>query len=113
MENNQFVWDSFFEWVETLTLFFPQKNPIVEGLRAIFGGGNSPNFKFLDGISIPASMIPPEFKFIRKGLCGSGARTRMCFCEENANIEKIVFPRNKNSVTFKDLKRIFAQCRPT
>ena len=106
-------WNSFFEWVETLTLFFPQKNPIVEGLRAIFGGGNSPNFKFLDGISIPASMIPPEFKFIKNGLCGSGARTRMCFCEENANIEKIVFPRNKNSVTFKDLKRIFAQCRPT
>ena len=99
--------------LNTNSVFFPQKNPIVEGLRAIFGGGNSPNFKFLDGISIPASMIPPEFKFIKNGLCGSGARTRMCFCEENANIEKIVFPRNKNSVTFKDLKRIFAQCRPT
>ena len=107
----------FFESIDRLItqypVFFPQKNPIVEGLRAIFGGGNSPNFKFLDGISIPASMIPPEFKFIKNGLCGSGARTRMCFCEENANIEKIVFPRNKNSVTFKDLKRIFAQCRPT
>lgn len=109
------VWNlSFFLLLASIsTSAFPQKNPIVEGLRAIFGGGNSPNFKFLDGISIPASMIPPEFKFIRKGLCGSGARTRMCFCEENANIEKIVFPRNKNSVTFKDLKRIFAQCRPT
>ena len=111
------LFGTVFKWTEKLTThlcpFFPQKNPIVEGLRAIFGGGNSPNFKFLDGISIPASMIPPEFKFIKNGICGSGARTRMCFCEENANIEKIVFPRNKNSVTFKDLKRIFAQCRPT
>ena len=93
------------------TLGFPS-NPIVEGLRAIFSGESDFKFDVFNDISLPANMIPEEFKFIKKGLCGS-ARTRKCFCEENADIDFIVFPPGKDSVRFKDIKKIFAHCRPT
>merc|ERR1711862_43041 len=111
------VWNLSYFILSTsiLTSGFPQKNPIVEGLRALFSGNSDGpgGFKLniLDDLSIPSELIPQEFKFIKSGLCGS-ARTRKCFCEENAEIETIVFPR-RDSVTFKDIKRIFAQCRPT
>lgn len=90
------------------------QNPIVEGLRALFStkkeGGV--NLSLFEDLNIPLDLIPDEFKFIKKGLCGQEA-TKKCFCEEGAEVAFILFPRNRQSVTFKDIKRIFAKCRPT
>ena len=69
-------------------------------------------FNFLDELSIPDSLIPPEFKFIKDGLCGEGQKTRRCKCEEGALEQNLNFPQNRDSVTFKDIKRIFSRCRP-
>ncbi len=95
---------------------FPQKNPIVEGLRALFGGGRSIeggrlNLGLFEDLSIPESLIPDEFKFIRTGLCGSD-RTKKCFCEDNAVIKSIEFPQSGDKITFKGIKNLFAKCRP-
>lgn len=95
------------------------QNPIVEGLRALFKpsgrsiDGDKPglNLSLLDNINIPENLIPDEFKFIRTGLCGKES-TKKCFCEEGATNKVIAFPSSRDTVTFKGIKGIFANCRP-
>ena len=90
---------------------FPQTG-LLESLRKIVSGATKFNTDFLDDFSVPDSMVPEEFKFIRFGLCGSQP-TLSCNCEIGAPLQSINFPRDNPDFTFKDLKVLFGHCRPT